>query len=169
MAKQPDDGSQKLPDHIGQIRDIIFGPQKREYDERLEKLASETQRIQNEARSRTDEVHASLQAHLAKLEKDIHQLEHCLTNNLSTRIQAVNDTTSAMRQELADTRSAMQSELRLTREKLSREMDAQVSGLVNSKVSGDFMAEILQEMALRLKGVDVLEGPSKANRKLGGA
>ncbi len=37
MAKTPDDGSLKDGDNINQIRDILLGPQKRDYDQKFDR------------------------------------------------------------------------------------------------------------------------------------
>jgi phage host-nuclease inhibitor protein Gam len=187
MSKQPDDGVPKTSDHIEQIRDIIFGPQKREYDERFEQVIAELQRSRNEFSARADEMRdrleekitsglnaldqgirqlsAKLQAETADLQKRLQRAEEKLNTDITALSQRVDQNNTALRQDLADTRSRLQTEVRTTRDELSKNLDVQSSSLRETKVSRDVMAEMLQEVAMKLRGVEVLEELKKAARK----
>lgn len=151
MAKLPDDGSSKIPDHIEQIREIIFGAQKRDYDQRFAKIIADLDRYKEDTRTKAEEMEGSLKADIEarhrSLEQEIHQL--------AQKIQ----------EELADTKSKLRSEARVLREQLSSEIESQVSALRDSNVSREAMAELLQELAMKLKGIEVLEELTKAARK----
>lgn len=187
MAKQPEDGVPKTSDHIDQIRDIIFGPQKREYDERFEQVMAELQRSRNESSARADELRekleekitaglntldqairqlsAKLQSENANLQKQIGKQEDKLNADITALTQRVDKDNAAVRQDIVDTRSKIQTEVRNTKEELSKNLDTQSSALRETKVSRDVMAEMLQEIAMKLRGVEVLEELKKAARK----
>jgi ElaB/YqjD/DUF883 family membrane-anchored ribosome-binding protein len=187
MATTPDDGSHASPDHIDQIRDIILGPQKRQFDQRFEKLSADFQRYQDEARARIDALEASAREELNTLrhatEKDLKQLaatyqktdadhrkvmeaQHAeMARDLAAGIERTREVHASLQQELNDARAKFQSELRAMREQLSREIDTQVVALRENNVSREFMAELLQELAVKLRGVEVIEELKKAPRR----
>lgn len=187
MAKQPDNGGPKTSDHIEQIRDIIFGPQKREYDERFEQVIAEIRRSRSDSSARMDELRASLEERMTAgmsaldqairqlsarvdsetthLQKQLDKAEQKLNTDIAALTHRVDQENSALRHDIADSRSKLQAEMRNAREELTKNLDTQSSELRETKVSRDVMAEMLQEVAMKLKGVEVLEELKKAARK----
>lgn len=187
MAKSADEDSKGLPDHIEQIRNIIVGPQKREYEERFGNVLAEIERLREEARLREQETRhalttglaaahtsgdqklqefgAKLKAEAANLQEAIERSGDRSTKELAGSMQAVNDAHSSLRKELDDLRSQMQSDMNATRNHILKELDERFAALHESKVSRDVMAEILHELAIRLKGVEVMEELKKAARR----
>jgi hypothetical protein len=187
MAKKPEGGVPTTADHIEQIRDIIFGPQKREYDDRFEQLATELQKTRNEASTHIEELRehieekitagfasldqaikqlsAKSQADNTSLRKQIEQTEEKLNADIAALSQRVNESNAALRQDLGDTRSKLQADLRGAKEDLTKNIETQSSTLRETKVSRDVMAQMLQEVAMQLRGVEVLEELKKAARK----
>ncbi len=162
MAKTPDDGAEAIPDHnIEQIRDIIFGPQKRQYDQRFERLTADLRKHQEEARAHTDERFETLQ------KRSDGNLANAVTE-FTAKLQKLSDLNTALQRELTETKSKVQADIRSVREQLSSELDAQVAALREGKVSREDMAELLQAMAMKLKGVEVLEELRRAARKKSG-
>jgi hypothetical protein len=187
MPKQSENGISKSLDHIEQIRDIIFGPQKREYDDRFSQLTAEMKRNKGELVARTDELHAQLREKIttgldaldkslrqltAKMESEdaalqqlIEKTEKKLSADLGTLAQKVDEHNTALRKELSDTRSRFQAELNAVREEATRNLDAESTRLRESKVSRDVMAELLHELAMKLEGVEMLAELQRAARK----
>ncbi len=64
MVKTPDNGAQHSPDHIEQIRDSIFGPQKRQYEQRFQQKTADLYKYQGEVRAHTDKRFDSLRNRL---------------------------------------------------------------------------------------------------------
>jgi hypothetical protein len=180
-------GPQEFPDQIDQIRDILVGPLKRQYDFLLDQITTELHRSQEEARKRTDEVIASVQAdfstRIRSLEQEIQQLggrmvtevanlqklidrsQAGMSQELANGIQRMSDADTAHRNDIADLRSKLQSETRALKEQMCAELEAHVSALRENKVSRDAMAEVLEELAMKIKGVEVIEELKKAARK----
>ena len=175
MAKSTDHPPQQAPDHIEQIRDIIFGPQKREYDRHFELIAAELHKFHEQARKHTDErcdaLEQAVQDLSAALRKEASDLQKSfegkMTNtsaDLSLKLQKANEAIASLQKELAETRTKLQSEIRVHKEQLTAQLDAHVTALKDSKVSRDAMADLLQQMAMNLKGVQVLEELQRAVR-----
>jgi len=172
MAKAQDNGSHDAPDHIEQIRDIIFGPQQREYDQRLDQILSELHRLQNESRAQAEELRESLQAKfsagLDSLEREMRQMGSQLQLEASNLRKEIDRAEKKSSTDIADARSKLQSELRLTTEQLSRDLQSQASAARDRDVSRESLAEILEEFAMKLKGVDLLNELKKATSRKAG-
>jgi predicted RNase H-like nuclease (RuvC/YqgF family) len=161
MAKHPDNGSQHAPDHIEQIRDIILGPQKRQYDQRFEQMAADLRKYEGDARAHTDDRCDALQ-------KRFEERLGSATADLTARLQRLTEANTMLQQELHEAETKLHSAVRTLREQLSAELNTHVSTLRDSKVSRESMADLLQEMAMKLKGVEVMEELTKAVRKKAG-
>jgi len=166
MAKPPEAGPQSSPDHIEQIRDILLGPQKRDYDQRFEKLRAELNRYKEDTHSAARELQETLRADMLArqkgLEQEIQQLTGRLQEESSALQKRLEQSQAALRQEVADARAKLQAEARSLREHLAREIESQVAALRESTISRDAMAELLHELAMKVKGTGVLEELTKA-------
>ena len=72
-------------------------------------------------------------------------------------VQQLEAANSALRQELAGTKTKLQSEVLQVKEHFAGELEKQVSLLKDSNVSRETLAELLQEMAVKLRRVELLE------------
>jgi hypothetical protein len=178
MAKSTDATPQAMPDYIEQIRDIIVGPQKREYDQHFERVAGDLRKFQEQAAKHTDERCGALDHAFhefsAKLRKEAADLQHSFeakmssaSTDFSSKLQSANESIASLQRELSETRAKLQSEIRMQKEQLITEMESHVSMLRESKVSKDAMAELLQQLAMNLKGVQVLETLQRVVREPG--
>jgi hypothetical protein len=187
MATPPTNKPQKPPDHIEQIRDIIVGPVKRQYDLIIEQLKTDFQRRQEEARTRTNELHElvrgeistnhrsheqGLQELAARLQQEssnvlelIKKGQVSLNQELVAGLQRMSEANAALQQELAETKTRFQSDIRMLKEQVSAELETHVSAVRDTNVSRDAMAGLLQELAMKLKGTEVLEDLKKAAKK----
>jgi len=154
MAKAQDDGSLKEADHINQIRDILLGPQKRDYDQKFDSTLADIRKSREESRQRSDELEGALKAEIATLQRALDQQ----TRQLSTTIQ---EQTAKLQQLI----SQNEEKIRSVKEQLSKDIESHVAALRDGKVSRDVMAELLQELALKLKGVEIVGELRKATRK----
>ncbi|HWP49626.1 MAG TPA: hypothetical protein VNM22_20880 [Candidatus Limnocylindrales bacterium] len=167
--------------NIDQIRDIIFGPQLREYNRRFEKIETSLSSLQEEVRSRIEEtkntLSAALRTAVESLEKKIRslnanaqeewgnlrqQLEHIdrkFSNSLETLSGEVEANTKSLREDLSQTRSKLQDDIRILKTQIYEELDRRLSLLGDVKVSRDDMAEILVELGMRLRGVESFSEP----------
>lgn len=191
MAKHPENGSRPAPDHIEQIRDIILGPQIREYDDRFKRVATDIGKCRQETQAQIEEraeaLGSEIAAHRRAFDAELHelgsklrqessdvqkQLERAIAgvaDDFSLRLKKAAEASEALRSELTDTKAKLQSEIRAAGEKLSKELEAHVAALREGKISKETLAEMLEELALRLKGSEVFEELSKAaQKKIGG-
>ena len=157
MAKLPDDASTNTSDHIDQIRDIILGPQKRQIDQRFEQLTAELQRYLDEARTSARDLREGLGQEAAKIQRTIDQSQQAIRAEMSARVQQLEAANVSLQQELAGARTKLQSELLVVKEHFAEELEKQVAMLRDTNVSRETLAELLQEMAIKLKRVEFLE------------
>ncbi|MCL1466065.1 apolipoprotein A1/A4/E family protein [Argonema galeatum] len=160
--------------NIDQIRDIILGPQLREYNNRFDKLESDISLVQQEMRDRIDQVRTVLSTEIRSavdgLEKklktlnltsqeeinDVRQQIDRVNKKFSSSIEALDQTVdnqnSSIREELSQSRNKLQEDVRALRGQVFDELERRFSMMREAKVSKDDMAEILFELGMRLKG-----------------
>ena len=157
MAKPPDDASRNDPNNIDQIRDIILGPQKRQTDQRFEQITADLRRSQEESRTASREIRENLSQEVARLQKLLDQTQAALRAEISAKVQQLEAALASARDELAATRAKHQSEIHLLKDEFSKELEHHVTDLRESNVSRETMADLLQELAAKLKRVEFLE------------
>jgi hypothetical protein len=187
MAKQSENGIPRNSDHIEQIRDIIFGPQKREYDERFGQVFAEIKRDREDAVSRIEELRTQMQEKItaglnaldlnlrqlatkvdtenANIQQLIEKTTRKLDNEIGALSQRLEENTASLRKDLNDTRAKLQSDIRSAKDDAARSLDAESTLLRETKVSRDVMSEMLHEMAMKLNGIEMLEELKKATTK----
>lgn len=164
--------------NIDQIRDIIFGAQLRDYDNRLSKLESDLLLMQQEMRDRIDQVKNSFSTEIRTavdgLEKklkslglttqeecaDLHQQVERLNRKFSNSIQTLDETvdaqTNAMCSELTQAKTQLQEDIMGLRNLVLEELDRRFSQLSETKASKDDIAETLFALGMRLKGTEFI-------------
>lgn len=160
--------------NIDQIRDIIFGPQLREYNNRFDKIESDISLVQQEMRDRIDQVRTILstelraavdglekkvkslnltsQEEINDLRQQLDRVNKKFSNTIEALDQTVDNQTSSLREELSQARSKLQEDVRSLRAQVFDELERRISVMRDVKVSRDDMAEILFELGMRLKG-----------------
>ncbi|KAM3092812.1 hypothetical protein ACKFKG_21595 [Phormidesmis sp. 146-35] len=164
--------------NIDQIRDIIFGTQLREYDNRLGKVESDISMLQQEMRDRIEQIKSGfsleLKASVESLEKklksynsstqeeciDLRQQVDRLNKKFSNSVQildeAIDAHTSSIRSELIESKAKLQDDVGALRDLVLEELDRRFSQLRETKVSKDDIAETLFELGMRLKGTEFI-------------
>ncbi|KAM3112335.1 hypothetical protein [Phormidesmis sp. 146-33] len=164
--------------NIDQIRDIIFGTQLREYDNRLGKVESDISMLQQEMRDRIEQIKSGfsleLKASVESLEKklksynsstqeeciDLRQQVDRLNKKFSNSVQildeAIDAHTSSIRSELVESKAKLQDDVGALRDLVLEELDRRFSQLRETKVSKDDIAETLFELGMRLKGTEFI-------------
>ena len=162
--------------NIDQIRDIIFGSQLRDYDNRLDRLEADTAMFQQEVRDRIDQIKANLSTELRTatdaLEKklktlslqtqegsiDLQQQVDRIQRKFSSSIESLDNTIDKqerdLRSDLLQTRTNLQNDVLALRDMVFEELDRRFSLVREGKVSKDDMAEALFELAMRVKGTE---------------
>lgn len=177
MSKKTNGEAQASPDNIDQIRDIIFGAQKREYDSRLQKLESELVSFRQQTTRQIEEVRDALlreisaavqslekkikllnttaQEEIAASRKQMEQVEKKFSSNLATLTQESSDEASSIRGDVTETRTKLQQQIRTLTEELHQELNTHVSTLQDAKVSREELSEVLFELGMKMKRVEM--------------
>lgn len=160
--------------NIDQIRDIIFGPQLREYDNRFDKVESDISLLQQEMRDRIDQVKTVLsteirsaadsvekkvkslnlttQEEIADLRQQLDRITKKFSNTIESLDEAIDNQTNSIREELTQARSKLQDEVRVLRGQVFEELERRFSMMREDKLSKDDMAEFFFEIGMRMKG-----------------
>ncbi|MGF1990330.1 MAG: hypothetical protein RMY62_021020 [Nostoc sp. ZfuVER08] len=164
--------------NIDQIRDIIFGTQLRDYENRFSKLESDISLLQQQTRSHLEQLKsnfsAELKAGFEALDKklksvnittqeetlDLRQQVDRLNKKFSTSVQSLDETldsqTTSIRDEIFQTKVQLQDDVSALRDLILEEIDRRFSQLTNAKVSKDDMAETLFALGMRLKETEFI-------------
>lgn len=160
--------------NIDQIRDIIFGPQLREYDNRFDKIESDISLLQQEMRDRIDQVKTVLsteirsaadsvekkvkslnlttQEEIADLRQQLDRITKKFSNTIESLDEAIDNQTNSIRDELNQARTKLQDEVRVLRGQVFEELERRFSMMREDKLSKDDMAEFFFEIGMRMKG-----------------
>lgn len=174
MAEITRDEMRERLGNIDQIRDIIFGAQLREYDNRFDKLESEVSILQQDIQDRVDQLKTvfttelrtaidgldkkiktltvNSQEDMADFRQQLDRLNRKFSGNIDSLNSDLEKQTNALRDELGQTRDNLQDDVRNLRSQVLEELDRRFSMLKDVKVSRYDMAEILFELGMRLKG-----------------
>ena len=162
--------------NVDQIRDIIFGAQLRDYDNRLAKIEADVVMLQQDMRDRLDQMKAGITTELkvavdaldkklksfssnsqeecADLRQQVDRFNRKFTGSIQTLDEAVDSQTASIREELGQTKQQLQSDVSALRDLVLEELDRRFSHLGEVKVSRDDIAETFFELGMRLKGTD---------------
>lgn len=173
MSKTMNDQTHERPEHLEQIRDIIFGPQKREFETRLrgleEKLAdmksSLAYAMDELTRSLTLELRSAAQLLENKLkalseqsgqerdstQRQIQQMETRFDKSLQNTIQTAAEKITSLDMTMKAEHTKLQQELAQFREKIYHDLEVRANELTDSKVSREMMAEALIELGMKVK------------------
>ena len=165
--------------NVDQIRTLLFGTQQKEYEGRFKKLESELSNLQQEMRDRLTQLHemfsTELRAAVATLEQKIQYLsstsqdkfsdvrqqidrtEANFSEQLTTLTETVETQRESLANEIADSRRKIKEEIQTLKTQIFEDMNKRFSGLKDSKVSREDLAEILFELCMRVKGTDFAE------------
>jgi len=175
--------------NIDQIRDIIFGAQLREYDNRFDKIDSDLSMLQQDMQARIEQLKTVLSAELraaidsfekkvksislntqeesADLRQQIDRVNRKFSSSIEALDEATDNQTGSLRDDLSQTRYQLSDESRTLKTQVFEELDRRFSMLTEVKVSRDDMAEIWFELGMRLKGTEfVPELKGAADNKL---
>jgi exonuclease VII large subunit len=162
--------------NIDQIRDIIFGSQLREYNNRFDQIESDLSIINQDLQDRIEhtktflagEIKVSVESLEKKLKllashqqedmvdvkQQMDRLNRKFSNSLQSLDEAIDTQTNAVREELTQTRHQLQEDIHNLKNLVVEELERRFALLKNGKVSKDDMAEILFELGMRLKGTE---------------
>jgi hypothetical protein len=178
MSKRIDGEAQKVPDHIDQIRDIIFGAQKREYELRFGQIESDLAAFREGLQKQIDELKDVLAAQIANafqsvdkkmkllaatgqedsanLRKQLETAERTFTTSISGLVQESSESISRLHKDLADSQNKLLLEVRTIKEQLNRDFESRLHTLQENKISKEAMAELFFEIGMKLKDVQLV-------------
>jgi DNA anti-recombination protein RmuC len=164
--------------NVDQIRDIIFGTQVRDYDNRFTKIESDISKLQQEMRSGMEQLKNSFSVELkaavealdkklksltlntqeetTDLRSSVDRLNRKFTTSIQTLDEALDGQTNSIREELSESKKQLQEETNVLRDLMLEELERHFSDLRENKVSRDDMAETLFALGMRMKGSELI-------------
>lgn len=171
--------------NIDRIRDLLFGNDMKEYQERfenceqrLERMESKFTQFQTEINARLNhlqsdlstEIHSavdslekklrylSLTTHeeTSQLKQELKSLTERNSGNIDSLAQDVEAKTNSVRGELTQTRQVLQAEVRELRERVFSELEQSFDNLKDAKISRTELAEFLFELCFKVKGAEMV-------------
>lgn len=162
--------------NIEQIRDIIFGSNIRDFNNRFEKMESDISRLQQEVHDYAQQVKGVFSTEIratneafekkykslstetkeetAELRQQFERINRKFSNSIESLDQSLDSQTNLIRDELNQTRDGLQEDFRNLKTQVFEQIDKRLSMMGDVKVSKHDMAEILFEMGMKLKGTE---------------
>ena len=170
--------------NIDQIRDIIFGAQIREYENRFVQLESDILRLQQEMRSHLEQLKSSLtteikvgvdaldkkiksltlttQEEAIDLRQQVDRLNRRFSSNIESLDEALDMQTTSVRQEISQAKTQFENDTTALRDLVLEEIEEKFFQLSKTKVSKDDIAETLFALGMRLKETEFIPALRKA-------
>jgi F0F1-type ATP synthase membrane subunit b/b' len=164
--------------NVDQIRDIIFGAQTRDYDNRFAKMESDISKLQQEIRSSMEQLKTSFSVELkvavetldkklksltlntqeesVDLRLSFDRLNRKFSSSIQTLDEALDTQTNSIREELTESKKLFQEDITTLRNLILEELETRFSDLKENKVSRDDMAETLFALGMKIKGTELI-------------
>lgn len=164
--------------NVDQIRDILFGSQQRDYEQRFGQLEAELGLVSRDLQAQIEEAKAALSDQLrlglealekrlkqaastneqsfADLRQQSDRINRRLESGLSDLDQTFEAKMTALGSRLSETREKLGEDVRSLRLQVFQELDRRLGTLQEGKVARQDLAEILFELGMRLKGEEVV-------------
>jgi len=184
MGKRTDGDVQKPIEHIEQIRDIIFGTQRREYDALFKKIDSDLSLLRESFQKQILEIRETFASELATsvralekkltflnsavheesaaFKKQLDLLDSKFDTRITTTAQETVDSITMIQKDLTEGRAQFQQEVRSLKELVLRELETKMGNLEEKKVSKEALAEVFFEVGMKVKDVDIAAGLQQA-------
>jgi len=169
--------SEKNANNVDQIRDLIFGSQIKEFEERFNqlntalhtaeeqiastlnatytKLQKETERALEALEQKIDNLAVSTQKERAILKDLIHTTDEALHDQLNNQQEEFGTKLKIMKENTADENQKMAKEMQAMKHEIQATVEAGLSSLSNDKLSRDTMAQMLLDVAMKIQGTDM--------------
>lgn len=177
--------------NIDQIRNLLFGKQIEEYeqrfkscDRRLDKLESELASFQSEMRDRLTQLQESLSSEIrsgldslekklkylslttheetSKLQQAVNLTNQKLSQGVESLDRKVNHQANFLKNEMTQTREKLEGEFQSLKTQIFAELEKGTSELKDSKVSRVDLAEVLFELCLKIQGTEFVPNLKEA-------
>ncbi len=168
--------AEKNMNNVDQIRELIFGPQMKEFEEKFDTLGKTVKEIEKRILSTFREAHSKLQKEtersLEALEQKVDNLATA-TQKERTKLKELIDTTDEtlqtqihnqknelltkikiMKENIDDENLKMNENLREMKAELEASLNEGLANLGHDKLSRDAMAGMLLDVAMKIQGTD---------------
>ena len=143
MPRNPNGQPENSPEHLDQIRDIIFGHQKREFDTKLDQLQSSLHELNASLAQRVEELRAAI----ASLEKKLASLQQSTSHENAALKKHIDE-------EVARLDAALTTTLHTASERsasLEQMLKETATGLSSDKVSREELGDLLHSLAAHIQ------------------
>ena len=169
--------SDKKVNNVDQIRDLIFGPQIKEFDERFNqldakiksihegilhtfreshsRLQKETERSLEVLEKRIDNLSSSTQKERAKYKELIEIVDDGLQNKLELQKDEFDTKLKITKETIEDENQKLSASLQAIRDELNYTLQSRLASLSEDKLSKESLAQMLLEVAMKIQGTDM--------------
>ncbi len=168
---------EKNANNVDQIRDLIFGSQIKEFEEKFtqlhatlhvieekitkahntsyDKLQKETERALEAIEKKIDNLATSTQKERNKLKEFIDTADDTLQNQLTNQKDEFATKLKILKENAADERREMLENMQAMRSEIQSALEVGLSSLSEDKLSRDSMAQMLLDVAMKIQGTDM--------------
>ncbi|WP_457746819.1 hypothetical protein [Sulfurimonas sp.] len=165
--------------NVDQIREILFGSQSRELNEKFDKLEASIKAIHDEMRKKIEQtqndfnirIDSELEALSRKMKNIVTQQqdefsdvrdsalkqEKRLQNSMDIMEEELNAKREQLHKQQIENNAALRSEMDTLKDELLNTLNEKISDMSGIKLSRDDAAEILMEAAMAMKGTQIKE------------
>jgi len=169
--------SNTTANNVDQIRDIIFGSQIKDFEEKFKSLEKSMQMMEDSIKKTFNEAHTKLQREtersLEALEKKIDNLSSTTQRERAKLKDLIDTTDETLQMQLGNQKDEFATKLRILKENVTDEQNKLVDNmntmkreienllktnlenLADDKLSRDSMAQMLLEVAMKIQGTDM--------------
>jgi small-conductance mechanosensitive channel len=166
--------------NISQLRELLFGDQIAEYNQRLEqydqrldaletnleqfqtaiaarltqlenKLLDQINAVASSVEQRSKYYYLKTQSEQHQLQQEFEYLSKSNQENIDLLHQTLNNNTNSLKTEIAQVKSDSEQDLTLFKQQLLSKLEDHYQELTNNKISRTDLAEVLLELSLKLK------------------
>jgi methyl-accepting chemotaxis protein len=174
QEKAPGNGDVREGANVDKIRDILFGSQMRDYDKRFarleERLAKAADALRDDLKKRFDSLESFVQQEveslhqrlktekserletLKELTRETRDSSKMLENRLSQLDEHLVAAQGDLRARILDQSKALLNEIQKSHSEMESSLEREAETLRNDKTDRATLADLLTEMALRLRG-----------------
>ncbi len=169
--------SEKNANNVDQIRDLIFGSQIKDFEEKFNHFSASLKSTEESMRRTFEESHSKLQKEtersLHALEKKIDNLSNTtqkertkLKELISTTDETLHDTINNLKDEfdtkltivkenISDDNTKMSQNIESLKNDIYNTLEAKLATLSDAKLSRDSMSQMLLDVAMKIQGTDM--------------
>lgn len=173
--------------NVDQIREILFGSQARELQERFDKLENSINSVHEQMRKKIEQTQTDFNS---KIENEIESISRKIKNvtsqqqdefadvrdsaikqekRMQNALEIVEDELNAKREQLqkqqAENSTLLRADMESLKEELLKIVDTKIAEIATSKLSRDDAADIMMEAAMSMKGTQLHQQLSLANEE----